>query len=56
MTPMKRMTFRISAIQRAQLKRLADKLQVDQANVVRLAITRLAEQEGVALSPKRRSP
>ena len=44
-------SLRLSAIQRAQLKKLAVNLQIDQANVIRLAITRLAEQEGIA--PKR---
>ena len=53
MAQMKRMTLRISASQRSQLKRLATKLGIDQANVMRLAITRLAEQEGVALAGKR---
>jgi len=53
MSPMKVMTFRFSPAQRAQLKRLSEKLQIDQTNVVRLAITRLAEQEGVALAQKR---
>ena len=47
MGPMKQMSLRLSSIQREALKKLADKLQIDQANVVRLAITRLAEQEGV---------
>ena len=40
-------SVRLSPIQRNQLKRLAEKLQIDQANVMRLAITRLAEQEGI---------
>jgi hypothetical protein len=40
-------TLRLSSIQRSQLKRLSDKLQIDQANVMRLALTRLAEQEGI---------
>jgi predicted transcriptional regulator len=54
MPQMKRMTIRLSTIQRNQLKRLAAKLQVDEANVLRLAITRLAEQEGVPLTGKQK--
>jgi predicted transcriptional regulator len=53
MAPMKRMTIRLSTSQRAQLKRLAQKLQIAESTVLRLAITRLAEQEGVALSQRR---
>ena len=53
MATTKQMTIRLSQIQRGQLKRLSDKLQVDQANVIRLAITRLAEQENVLFPPKR---
>jgi hypothetical protein len=48
----KQRTLRLSQAQIDQLKRLSDKLQIDQANVIRLAITRLAEQEGV-LHPRR---
>jgi predicted transcriptional regulator len=55
MGQMKAMTLRISTAQIGQLKRIAEKLQIDQTNVIRLAITRLAEQEGVALSSKRQS-
>jgi predicted transcriptional regulator len=53
MAPMKRMTIRLSTSQRAQLKRLAQKLQIAESTVLRLAITRLAEQEGVALGQRR---
>lgn len=52
MAPMKRMTLRISTVQRAQLKKLAEKLQIDQANVLRLAITRLAESEGIVTTKR----
>lgn len=52
MAPTRQMTFRISNLQRVQLKLLSDKLQIDQANVVRVAIARLAEQEGIK-TPKR---
>jgi antitoxin component of RelBE/YafQ-DinJ toxin-antitoxin module len=48
MASMKQTTLRLSAIQRAQLEKLAAKLQIDVSNVIRLAITRLAEEEGVA--------
>lgn len=43
----KKTTVRLSSIQLGQLARLAAKLQIDQANVIRLAITRLAESEGL---------
>jgi predicted DNA-binding protein len=55
MAPTKQTTIRLSTVQRSQLKRLAEKLQIDQANVIRLAITRLAEQEGIILIGKRTS-
>ncbi|HVJ09919.1 MAG TPA: ribbon-helix-helix protein, CopG family [Acidisarcina sp.] len=44
---MKQITLRLSASQLRQLDRLADKLQIDKANVIRLAITRLAESESI---------
>ncbi len=47
MAVMKATTLRLSSVQRAQLAKLAKKLQIDQANVIRLAIARLAEQEGI---------
>lgn len=46
----KQITIRLSTIQRGQLKKLADKLGIDQSNVIRLAIARLAEQEGITRS------
>lgn len=55
MPPMKSTTLRLSTIQRAQLVKLAEKLQIDQASVIRFAITRLAEAEGVIIeTPKKR--
>ena len=45
--PMKQTSLRLSSVHRSQLAKLAQKLQIDQANVIRLAITRLAEAEGV---------
>jgi antitoxin component of RelBE/YafQ-DinJ toxin-antitoxin module len=47
MATMKSTNLRLSAVQRTHLKKLAAKLGIDQANVIRLAITRLAEQEGI---------
>lgn len=47
MPPMRQTTLRLSSTQMRQLEALARKLQIDKANVIRLAITRLAEQEGV---------
>jgi hypothetical protein len=52
MPAMKRTTVRLSSIQLGQLARLAQKLQIDQANVIRLAITRLAESEGLLKSTR----
>ena len=43
----KKTSLRLSAIQRSQLQKLAEKLQIDQSNVIRLALTRMAEQEGI---------
>jgi hypothetical protein len=53
MVQMKQMTFRLSAIQRAQLVKLAEKLQIDQANVVRLAVAQLADREGIVISKRK---
>lgn len=47
------MTIRLSTAQRRQLHQLAQKLHIDPTNVVRLAITRLAEAEGI-LAPDRK--
>jgi predicted transcriptional regulator len=47
MEKMKATVVRLSSVQRAQLSKLAKKLQVNQSNVIRLAIARLAEQEGI---------
>ena len=54
MALMKRTTVRLSSIQLAQLEKLAAKLQIDVANVIRLAITRLAEEEGIGQGKKLR--
>lgn len=47
MAKMKQINVRISAAQLRTLERLARKLQIDRSNVIRLAITRLAEAERV---------
>jgi len=47
MASLKATTVRLSATQRAQLNQLARKLQIDTTNVIRLAIARLAEAEGI---------
>jgi predicted transcriptional regulator len=52
MPPMRSMTLRLSSTQNRILEKLAEKLQIDKANVIRLAITRLAEQEGLSRGPK----
>jgi predicted transcriptional regulator len=53
MTTMKATIVRLSTVQRAQLSKLAKKFQVNQSNVIRLAIARMAEQEGITSSDKR---
>lgn len=50
MTTLTPMTIRLSATQRMQLTKLARKLQIDPSNVIRLAIARLAESEGITHS------
>lgn len=42
-----KMSLRLSPAQRKILQRLSRKLQIDQTNVIRLAISRLAEAEGL---------
>lgn len=51
MAPMKATVIRLSSVQRPQLTRLAAKLGVNRTNVIRLAIARMAEQEGLTASP-----
>jgi predicted transcriptional regulator len=55
MPPMKQTTLRLSAIQREMLEKLAAKFQIDQANVIRIAISQLAEREGVTVSKRPRA-
>lgn len=40
-------TVRLSPKQDRQLQRLSEKLNMDNANVIRYALTRLAEKEGI---------
>jgi hypothetical protein len=47
------MTVRLSSIQKTQLAKLSEKLQIDQVNVIRLAIARLAEEEGIVQPRKK---
>lgn len=46
-------TLRLTPTQKAQLNRLALKLGIDRSNVIRLAIARLAESEGIATGRQR---
>ena len=55
MAATKQTTYRLSPIQRRQLRLLAHKLQINETNVIRLAIARLAEQEGIAPHGKQKS-
>jgi hypothetical protein len=50
--PAKNLLIRLSAIQIRQLEKLSEKLQIDRTNVIRVAIARLAEQEGVGRGPR----
>lgn len=47
MPQMKQINIRLSSTQLRLLKQLAKKLQIDRTNVIRLAITRLAEGESL---------
>ncbi|HVJ09254.1 MAG TPA: hypothetical protein VM554_12810 [Acidisarcina sp.] len=49
MTKMQHTTLRLSSVQIRQVNQLAQKLQLDRANVIRLAIARLAEAEGIVI-------
>jgi hypothetical protein len=53
MAATKQTTIRFSPVHRRQLRLLAEKLQINEANVIRLALSRLAEQEGVLQSGKK---
>jgi hypothetical protein len=53
MPQMKQINLRLSAAQIRTLEQLAAKLHIDRANVIRLAITRLAEAENVGIGPRR---
>lgn len=48
---MRQISLRLSSTTEYQLEKLSEKLQINQANVIRQAIAKLAEQEGIA--PKR---
>ena len=51
----KKTTLRLTAVQSEVLDKLAAKLLMDPTNVIRLAIARLAEQEGI-ISPAKGGP
>jgi hypothetical protein len=50
---MKQITLRLSSAQLRQLHLLEEKLHIDRASVIRLAIARLAETEKVGTSMRR---
>ncbi len=52
MTPLHVLTVRLSAAQYRTLGLLEHKLNIDKTNVIRLALTRLAEAENVLAKPK----
>jgi hypothetical protein len=53
MAPTTQLTIRLSPTQRGQLKRLNEKLGIKQAEIIRLAVARLAEAEGVLYASKK---
>jgi predicted transcriptional regulator len=48
MPKMKQIAIRLSSTQLRALEQLAKKLQIDRANVIRLAISKLSESEGIS--------
>jgi hypothetical protein len=55
MPPMKKMTVRVSAVTEEMLEKLAAKYQIDVANVIRVAVSQMAERENIVLSKRNRS-
>jgi hypothetical protein len=53
MTALHVLTVRLSAAQYKILGRLESKLSIDKTNIIRLALTRLAEAEGLLINPPR---
>lgn len=51
MPQLERISVRLSRAQLGHLRALSERLQIDQANVIRLAITRLAQWEGIIPPP-----
>jgi len=51
MGQMQRISVRLTSVQLSYLRSLASTLQIEQADVIRLAITRLAQWEGIAPAP-----
>lgn len=54
MPQMKKMTVRVSAITEEMLEKLAAKYQIDVANVIRVAVSQMAERENIVLSKRHR--
>jgi predicted transcriptional regulator len=52
MPGMKKMTVRLSPSLLTRVEKLSEKLQVDKSDVIRIAITRLAEAEGIGQGKK----
>ena len=52
MPKMKQITIRFSPSQLRALAQLARKLEIDRANVIRLAVAKLAESEGVGTATR----
>lgn len=52
---MLRMTLRFTPAQNRTLQQLSAKLGIDKTNIIRLAVARLAESEGIFNKPERKS-
>jgi hypothetical protein len=52
MPPMKKLSVRVSAITEEMLDKLSAKYQVDVTNVIRMAVSQMAEREGIVLSKR----
>lgn len=53
MASMTKITLRLSSVQLAQIKKLTDKLQIDQTNIIRLAISELAAKHDIVIPTRR---
>lgn len=52
MPEMKKLTVRVSSLTHEMLEKLAAKYQIDATSVIRIAISQMAEREGITLSKR----